>query len=250
MKAIIIDDEPDCVKLLALQLKMYCSQVDVVAECSSSEEGLKAIRAQQPDVVFLDIEMPKMNGFQLLEMVGDLNFAVVFVTAYDKFAVKAFKFSAIDYLLKPTDAKDLQAAVQKVERSRRTDSRQLELLRQQLLSPQNPTKVFPEKIALPHQNSVVFVELKSVLYCEADNNYTLFFLEGGQKYLVSKTLRDIQDTLEERNFLRVSRQHLVNLDRIVKFMKGEGNYLVMSDGFTVPVARSQKEKLMERFGWL
>ena len=132
MKAIIIDDEPDCVRLMTLQLKMYCPQVEVVAECTSSEEGLKAIRNLSADIVFLDIEMPKMNGFQLLEAVGDINFAVVFVTAYDKFAVKAFKFSATDYLLKPTDAKDLQAAIQKVERSRKMDFRQMELLKQYL----------------------------------------------------------------------------------------------------------------------
>ena len=246
MKAIIIDDEPDCVKLLALQLKMYCPQVEVIAECTGSEEGLNAIRSNTPDVVFMDIEMPKMNGFQLLEMVGDLNFAVVFVTVYDKFAVKAFKFSAIDYLLKPTDAKDLIAAVQKVERSRRVDSRQIELLKQHL----SPAKLFPEKIALPHQDGVIFVELKNVLYCEADNNYTWFYVANGQKYLVSKTLRDIQDTLEERNFLRVSRQHLINLDHIAKFMKGEGSYVIMTDGQSITVARSQKEKLVERFGWL
>jgi two-component system LytT family response regulator len=246
MKAIIIDDEPDCVKLLALQLKMYCPQVEVIAECTGSDEGLNAIRTDAPDVVFMDIEMPKMNGFQLLEMVGDLNFAVVFVTAYDKFAVKAFKFSAIDYLLKPTDAKDLIAAVQKVERSRRVDNRQLELLKQHL----SPVRAFPEKIALPHQDGVIFVELKNVLYCEADNNYTWFYLANGQKHLVSKTLRDIQDTLEERNFLRVSRQHLINLDHIAKFMKGEGSYVIMSNGQSITVARSQKEKLVERFGWL
>ncbi|AEI50420.1 LytR/AlgR family response regulator transcription factor [Runella slithyformis] len=246
MKAIIIDDEPDCVKLLALQLKMYCPQVEVIGEYTGSEEGLNAIRGTAPDVVFLDIEMPKMNGFQLLEMVGDLSFAVVFVTAYDKFAVKAFKFSAIDYLLKPTDAKDLIAAVQKVERSRRMDSRQLALLKQHL----SPAKPFPEKIALPHHDGIIFVELKNVLYCEADNNYTWFFLANGQKHLVSKTLRDIQDTLEERNFLRVSRQHLINLDHIAKFMKGEGSYVIMTDGQSITVARSQKEKLVERFGWL
>lgn len=171
MKAIIIDDEPDCVRLMALQLKMYCPQIQVIAECTSSEEGLKAIRNHPVDVVFLDIEMPKMNGFQLLEMVGDIDFAVVFVTAYDKFAVKAFKFSAIDYLLKPTDAKDLQAAVQKVERSRKIDTRQMELLKQYLT---HTPKTFPDKIALPHQDGVVFVELKNILYCEADDNYTRF----------------------------------------------------------------------------
>jgi two-component system, LytTR family, response regulator len=248
MKAIIIDDEPDCVKLMALQLKMYCPQVTIVAECTSSEDGLKAIRSHAVDVVFLDIEMPKMNGFQVLEAVGDLTFAVVFVTAYDKFAVKAFKFSAIDYLLKPTDAKDLQAAVQKVERHRKMDNRQLELLKQQLQV--NQPRPFPDKIALPHQEGVVFVELKNILYCEADDNYTRFFLANGQKHLVSKTLRDIQEILEERNFLRISRQHLINLDHIAKFMKGEGSYVIMTDGTSLNVSRTQKDKLIERFGWL
>ncbi len=247
MKAIIIDDEPDCVKLLALQLKMSCPQVEVVAECTSAEQGIRAIRTCQPDMVFLDIEMPKINGFQLLEAVGDIDFAVVFVTAYDKFAVKAFKYSAVDYLLKPTDTKDLQTAVMRVERSRKVDSRQLELLKQCLAT---NIKTLPEKIALPHQDGVIFVELKQVLYCESDNNYTRFFLANGHKHLVSKTLRDVQETLEERNFLRISRQHVVNLDHITKFVKGDGSYVVMSDGQTITVARSQKEKLVERFGWL
>ena len=249
MRAIIIDDEPDCVRLMTLQLKIYCPQVEVIAECTSSEDGLKAIRSHAADIVFLDIEMPKMNGFQLLEAVGDINFAVVFVTAYDKFAVKAFKFSATDYLLKPTDAKDLQAAIQKVERSRKMDSRQMELLKQ-YLSPTTTTKTFPDKIALPHQDGVVFVELSNILYCEADDNYTRFYLSNGQKHLISKTLRDIQEVLEERNFLRISRQHLINLNQITKFMKGEGSYVVMTDGQSINVARSQKDKLIEKFGWL
>ena len=249
MRAIIIDDEPDCVRLMTLQLKMYCPQVEVIAECTSSEEGLKAIRNHAADIVFLDIEMPNMNGFQLLEAVGDINFAVVFVTAYDKFAVKAFKFSATDYLLKPTDAKDLQAAIQKVERSRKMDSRQMELLKQ-YLSPATTAKTFPDKIALPHQDGVVFVELSNILYCEADDNYTRFYLSNGQKHLISKTLRDIQEVLEERNFLRISRQHLINLNQIAKFMKGEGSYVIMSDGQSINVARSQKDKLIEKFGWL
>lgn len=247
MKAIIIDDEPDCVKLLALQLKMSCPQVEVVAECTSSETGLRAIRQHTPDMVFLDIEMPKMNGFQLLEALGDIDFSVVFVTAYDKFAVKAFKYSAVDYLLKPTDTKDLQTAVMRVERKQKVDSRQLELLKQCLTT---PSKIFPEKIALPYQEGVIFVELKQVLYCESDNNYTRFYLINGQKHLVSKTLLDIQETLEERNFLRISRQYVINLDQITKFVKGDGSYVVMSDGRTITVARSQKNKLIERFGWL
>ena len=248
MKAIIIDDEPDCVSILTLQLQMFCPQVQVVAECTSGEEGLEAIRIHDPQLVFLDIEMPNMNGFQLLESLETINFSVIFVTAYDKFAVKAFRFSAIDYLLKPTDPKDLIISVERAERSFKLHTRQLEMLKQQMIA--GPAQVFPEKIALPYANGVVFVDLKNILYCQADDNYTFFHLVNGQKHLVSKTLRNIQETLPENIFLRVHRQYLVNLDHAAKFTKSEGNYLIMTNGFQVPVARSQKDRLIERFGWL
>ena len=247
IKAIIIDDEPDCVKLLALQLKMYCPQVQVVAECSDSEEGLLQIKTLQPDIVFLDIEMPVMNGFQLLEAIGEIHFHIVFVTAYDKFAVKAFRFSALDYLLKPIDAKDLVSAIERATHKQAPEKQQLNLLKQQL---QSGDKYFPDKIALPFQNGVTFVELNAIIYCEADNNYTKFHLNNNQQYMVSKTLGDIQEILEERNFLRVHRQYLINLNHIKKYVRGEGNYLVMSNNTNIPVARNQKERLVEKFGWL
>ena len=246
LKAIIIDDEPDCVKLLALQLKMYCPQVQVAAECTASSEGILKIKELQPDIVFLDIEMPVMNGFQLLEQVGNINFSLVFVTAYDQFAVKAFRFNALDYLLKPIDGKDLKVAVEKALHQK-LDPQQLRLMKQQL---SNGERFQPDKIALPYQNGVTFAEIKNVLYCEADNNYTRFFIAGGQQYIVSKTLGDIQDVLEERNFLRVHRQYLVNLDHIKKYVRGDGNYLIMSNDESIPVARNKKERLIERFGWL
>jgi two-component system LytT family response regulator len=246
LKAIIIDDEPDCVKLLALQLKMYCPQVQIVAECTSSETGLQSITAWQPDIVFLDIEMPVMNGFQMIEKIGSINFSLVFVTAYDKFAVKAFRFNALDYLLKPIDGKDLQIAVEKALQQRPVPQ-QLQSVKQQLSSGE---RFHPDKIALPYQNGVIFTEIKNVLYCEADNNYTRFFIAGGQHYLVSKTLGDIQEVLEERNFVRVHRQYLVNLDHIKKYVRGEGNYLVMTNEENIPVARNKKEKLVAKFGWL
>ncbi|MCO5949878.1 LytR/AlgR family response regulator transcription factor [Mucilaginibacter flavidus] len=247
LKAIIIDDEPDCVKLLALQLKMYCPQIQVVAECTDSQEGLLKITALLPDLVFLDIEMPVMNGFQLLEKIGQINFSLVFVTAYDQFAVKAFRFSALDYLLKPIDGKDLKTAVEKAEQRKWPDKQQLSLLKQQL---QGGEKAFPDKIALPFQNGVTFVEIKNVIYCESDNNYTRFTMLGGQQHTVAKTLGDIQEVLEERNFLRVHRQYLVNLDHIKKYVRGEGNYLTLSNDKNIPVARNQKERLIEKFGWL
>ncbi|TDE13879.1 LytR/AlgR family response regulator transcription factor [Dyadobacter psychrotolerans] len=245
LRAILIDNEPDCVKLLSLQLKMFCPQIEVVAECSKSEEGLHAIRSQDPDVVFLDIEMPQMNGFELLESVGDLKFALIFVTAYDHFAVKAFRYSAIDYLLKPADTRELQEAVKKIENHKRTFRSQINYAKEQLTS-----TFLPEKIALPYQNGVTFVNLNDILYCEADDNYARFHLANGDKLLASKTLRDVQEILEERHFLRVHRQFIVNLNQIKKLVKGGSNYLIMSSGQSIPVARNQRERLMQRFGWL
>lgn len=245
-KAIIIDDEPDCVRLLSLQLKMSCADVEVVAECCSGEEGLKAIQKFNPQLVFLDIEMPKMNGFQLLESLHEVNFSIIFVTAYDRFAVRAFRFSALDYLLKPVDTRELQKALNKAERLHRPDNRQLDLLRQQI---QNP-EAHANRIALPYQNGLTFVELHDILYCEADNNYTRFIVKGNEKYLVSKTLREVQEVLEGKTFLRIHRQYLINVNHIRKYVKGEGNYIVMIDEKTIPVAKSHKDQLIEKFRWI
>ncbi len=172
LKVIIIDDEPDCVKLLALQLKMYCPHVEIVAECTASNDALAQIKALQPDLIFLDIEMPVMNGFQLLEALGTINFSLVFVTAYDKFAVKAFRFNALDYLLKPIDGKDLKVAVQKAL-LQKPNQQQLQSIKQQLYGGE---KYHPDKIALPYQNGVTFTEIKNIIYCESDNNYTKFHI--------------------------------------------------------------------------
>jgi two-component system, LytTR family, response regulator len=247
MKAIIIDDEPNAVDLLQIRLTQYCPQVQVVAACTSSVKGVEAIRLHKPDVVFLDIEMPQMNGFQVLEAVEDMHFALVFVTAYDKFALKAFKYSAIDYLLKPIEIQELLRAVSRVEKQQHTFKEQIDLLKQQLL---NTHKPLTDKIALPYQNGVTFVSLKDVIYCESDDSYTKFFLNDGQHYLVTKSLKEIQELLEDRGFLRIHRQYLINLDHIKKFYKGEGSYIIMSNNQSIPVSRLHKERLSEQFGWL
>jgi len=221
--------------------------VQVVATCTSSSEGLEKIKELQPGIVFLDIEMPVMNGFQLLEKTGNINFNLIFVTAYDQFAVKAFRFSALDYLLKPIDGKDLKAAVEKALQRNWPQTQQLGHLKQQL---ENAGKTLPDKIALPYQNGVTFTEIKLVIYCESENNYTRIHTTDGNQYMVAKTLGDIQEVLEERNFLRVHRQYLINLDHIKKYVKGEGNYVIMSNNQSIPVARNQKDRLIEKFGWL
>ncbi len=247
MKAIIIDDESDAVELLQIRLGQYCPQVQVIAAHTSSIQGVAAIKELKPDLVFLDIEMPQMNGFQVLEAVENLSFALVFVTAYDKFALKAFKYSAIDYLLKPVESQELIRAVHRAEKQERFVKEQIELLKQQLAQANKPSN---DKIALPYQNGVTFVKLKDIVYCESDDNYTKFFLIDGQHYLITKSLKDIQELLEDRGFLRVHRQYIINLDQIKKFYKGEGSYLLMTNNKSIPISRMHKEKLIEQFGWL
>lgn len=247
LRAILIDDEPNAIGLLTLRLTQHCPQVTVVASCTSSHKGIQAILDHRPDVVFLDIEMPQMNGFQVLEAVAGIAFSLVFVTAYDRFALKAFRYSAVDYLLKPIDTQELIQAVKRVEKNQKTAPEQIDHLRGQLTG---PIKNLPDRIALPYQNGVAFVNLKDILYCESDDNHTKFYLADGQHYLATKSMREIQDLLEERDFLRVHRQYLINLSHIKKFVKGEGNYIVMTNQQSIPVSRTQKDRLMERFGWL
>ena len=244
LKAILIDDEPDCVRLLAHELAAHCPQVQVVGQATRSEDGLRLIQVLQPDVVFLDIEMPRMNGFQLLEKLGPISFSLIFVTAYNEFAVKAFRFSALDYLLKPIDTQDLQEAIRKAELQHRIDDRQIASLRSQL-----HTQQLSDKIAVPYQQGIIFLPVGDIIYCESDSNYTKVIATQNRHYLLTRTLRDVQEVLEERNFLRVHRQYVVNLDHIKLFMKGEGTYLVMTNDVSIPVARNQKENLVQRFGW-
>lgn len=245
LKALLIDDEPDCVRLLARELATHCPQVQVVGQTSSSEEGLRLAQVLQPDLLFLDIEMPRMNGFQLLEQLGEVPFHLVFVTAYNEFAVKAFRFSALDYLLKPIDSAELREAVRKAEQRQPVDGRQVESLRTQLQTGQ-----LADKIAVPYQNGVMFLPVGEVVYCEADSNYTRVVATQGRQFLLTRTLREVQEVLETRNFLRVHRQYLVNLDHLQRYVKGEGTYLVMTDGTSIPVARNQKDRLVQRFGWI
>lgn len=247
LRAVIIDDEPKAVQLLSLRLSQHCPEVEVAAGCTSGAQGIAAITRVQPDLVFLDIEMPNLNGFQILEAVEGFSFALIFVTAYDRFAVRAFRYCAVDYLLKPVDTKELVDAVAKARKSRIANPLQLQHLKQHYLA---PPQQLPERIALPYQNGVAFVEIKEILYCESDDNYTRFYLEKGTQHLVLKPLREIQELLEDRNFIRIHRQYLVNINRIKKLVRGEGNYVVMDDERNIPVARSQKERLMEKFDWM
>jgi two-component system, LytTR family, response regulator len=244
MKAILIDDEPDALEALHLSLMETCPEVAVAGKYNDPVKGLAAIRTVKPDLVFLDIEMPVMNGFQLLESLDDLPFALVFTTAYDRFAVKAFRYSAMDYLLKPVNPDELRAAVDKAAEKHRIEKAQLDLLRQHLHP--NDTRRF-DKIALPGAHGYTFVELQDVMYCESDSSYTRFFLSTGEMYLITKTLGDVEEILAGGDFFRIHKQYLVNMRQIRSYIRGDGGYVVMPNKVNIPVSRIKKEEFTELF---
>jgi len=243
LTAVIVDDEPYCCEVLLTSLEKYCQEVMVVAVCNSGIEAIKAIDEYKPALVFLDVEMPKMNGFEMLELLPVINFDLIFTTSFDQYALKAFRVSAIDYLLKPIDREELQTAVQKVmQRSQKPLAQQLELLLQKV----NHPAVVLNKIAMPTMEGLQMMPVDSIISCTSEGNYTVLLLKNKQRIVVSRTLKDIEEILEDHSFARVHHSHLVNLNEINKYVKGEGGYLIMSDGSTVDVSRSKKELLLKR----
>ncbi len=244
LKTIILDDEPDSIKLLELQLAQHCPQIEIAGTYTSSIKALPAIEKLQPDLIFLDIEMPVMNGFELLEKILHLPFSVIFITAYNEYALKAFRFNAVDYLLKPVDAADLIQAVAKAAQRIKPTSTQLSLMQKQLRGEA------ATRIAIPgQQGGISFIDLNDIVYSEASNNYSKLILADGKQFLISKTLKDVQEVLEEEHFLRVHRQYIINLNHVKHFNRNEG-ILTMDNGDHIPIARNQKERLSERYRWL
>jgi len=242
IKAIIVDDEPYSCEALDALLNRYCPDVKVVGICNSGREALQEIKAQKPQLLFLDIEMPQMNGFELLQEIPDHDFDLIFTTSYDQYAIKAIRFSALDYLLKPIDHDELEAAVHKVSgRHQPPSARQLELLIHRLHFPAAQIN----KVAFPTLEGLQMVTVDSIISCESDSNYTIVFLKDKQKIVVSRTLKDIEELLEDYPFFRIHHSYLVNLNEINKYVKGEGGYVVMSDGSAVDVSRSKKELLLK-----
>ena len=243
LKAIIVDDEPYCCEILAAMLNSDCPEVDIISVNSNAKDSLTAIQKYSPDLVFLDVEMPRMNGFEMLEQLPTINFHLIFTTSYDQYALKAIRFSAIDYLLKPIDREELKKAVQKVkERIQVPIPQQLEILMQKLKQPTAPIN----KIALPTMEGLQMIPVDIIISCESDDNYTILKTKSNKKVLVTRSLKDMEEMLEQHSFIRVHRYYIVNLNEIEKYIKGEGGYLVMSDGTTIDVARNKKEVLLKK----
>ena len=236
-KAVIIDDENRTRELIAKMINSFGIDILAIPAGENVQSGIQAIEELKPDIVFLDIQMPDGTGFDVLKSVKDKNFEVIFITAHEEFAIKAIKFSALDYLLKPIDPEELKAAVEKAIKAvdDKKDESQFEALQNNITPNQK------KRLVLKTQESVYVVELHEIIRCEADRNYTSFFLSSGKKILVSKTLKDYETLLSSHNFLRVQQSHLVNLDYVDRYDKGNGGSVVMKDGSEVPLSPAKRE---------
>src|SRR5689334_1880093 len=243
IRCVLIDDESNSLEMMEWLLKTYCPQVQIEAMCNAASKGIEAIHKFQPDLVFLDIEMPHMNGFDMLEQFDKLFFDVVFCTAYDQFAIKAFKYSALNYLLKPVDPDDLKATVEKLKAKKSApSSEQIQLLFQSL---QNQRSV--DRVALSTGDGLIFVQTKDIMYCQAESNYTNVVMHDNKKVLVAKTLKDIDETLSGRDFFRVHNSYLININHIKKFVRGDGGYILMPDDTQITISRNKREEFFDMF---
>jgi two-component system LytT family response regulator len=243
IRAILVDDEVHCLNSLSIQLSEHCSGVEILAKCMSGKSALEAIAKVNPELVFLDIEMPNMNGFEFLEQCKQISFSVIFTTSYDQYAIKAFRISALDYLLKPIDPEELVAAVQKVEVQK---SRPLtEQFREMIQQIQHLNKGIT-KIGIPTIEGFELIPADKIVYCEASNNYTFVYLKDRTKIVACRGLKEMEEQLQDfKSFLRVHNSYLVNLNEVNRYIRGDGGYLVLTDGTSVNVSRGRKDALMK-----
>lgn len=246
IKAIIVDDEQHCLRALQNDLKMFCPGVTVMDACESAKEGLLCIKRVHPDLVFLDIEMPWMNGFEMLELLDkELDFQIIFTTAYDQFALKAFKVSAVDYLLKPVDSDDLVKAIEKVKKSlhEKGDSGNISNLLQNAKAPAGG-----QKIAIPNREGYEFIPVDKIAYCKASGAYSEIVLTDNKTIVLSKSLGETEGLLPKDLFERIHHSVLVNIQHINQYKKTTGSYIVMNNGDELNVSKSKKDGLLARLG--
>ena len=239
IQAIIIDDVQQARETLKTDLETYCPDVAVIGEADGVVNGAKLLRESQPEVVFLDIQMQDGSGFDLLEILGEIPFAVIFTTASDAYAIKAFRFSAIDYLLKPIDPDDLTKAVEKARVAQTSQQTRVDTLLDNVREKKHT------RLALNTMEKIHVVRIDEIIRCESSANYTIFYFQGGRQLLVTKTLKEFDSMLSEHEFIRVHQSHLINSQFIQEFVKIDGGYIVMTDGAEVPVSSRKRSTVMQ-----
>jgi two-component system LytT family response regulator len=244
--AIIIDDENKGRQVLRQKLQSYCPEVTILAEAKDGIEALTFIEKHHPQLIFLDIEMPKMNGFEMLNAIKEKNFHIIFTTAYDQYAIKAFKYAAFDYLLKPVDIEELKTAVARIDKSEAMQTKkQIELLLQNI---QHPKKQL-NKLAVPTLEGLFFFDINDIIQLEANRNYTSIYFTNKSTILASKTLKDFEELLPSDIFFRTHHSHLINLNYIKRYIKGDGGQIELQNGVYVEVSRRKKEEFLKAIGY-
>ena len=244
MKAIIVDDEPANVKNLTVLLDKYCPQVEILGAATNNHDALSLFESDRPDLIFLDIQLDNDTGFNLLKLLPKKDFEVIFVTAYDNYGIQAIKFAALDYILKPIDIDELVSAVNKAEIKLREKHQTMQL--DFLVNHIKRDHAVPLKIALPQQKEIIYVLVNHIVRCEADGTYTFFYLQNGEKILVSKVLKEYAELLENNGFIRTHQSHLVNLSFVKSWLKEDGGMLLLETGERIPVSRPHKDKVRSK----
>ena len=244
LKAIIIDDEQHCVDRISKLLDKHNNNIDLVGICTTVDEAKTTIESELPDVIFLDVHLHEKTGFDLLKQLSNIDFEIIFTTAYDTYAVDAFKFSALDYLLKPIDEDDFYLTIEKIKKkaSLKGVSKKVEVLIHNL----EGKNQFLRKIAVSTSEGLTFVEVGNIIRCQSDINYTHLFLKGNSKITVTKTLKHFENLLEQYNFFRIHNSHLINLFFVEKYIKGKGGYVLMSDETHIEVAVRRKDAFLKK----
>ncbi|MCP4441085.1 MAG: response regulator transcription factor [Aureispira sp.] len=243
IRAVLVEDETHTRNVLRKMLHNFCEGVEVVGEAANIEEAVKVINTQNPELVFLDIEMPKANGFELFKHFENPTFEVIFATAYSQYAIKAIRMAALDYLVKPIDFQDLQESLERYKSKRSNFPN----LKDQYAIVQNSLQQPLDKIILPDQNGYQIVKLEDIIRLQAENSYTMFILKNAPKILVSKGLGEYEEILPNKNFIRVHRSHLVNMDYITRLQRTRQLSLIMEDGYTVNVSQNKKQPFLQSF---
>jgi two-component system LytT family response regulator len=243
IKAIVIDDEELGRNVLKNIIQKYCPEVSIVGEASNIKEAKKVIAEVSPELIFLDIEMPGGSGFELLEQLQNEEFSIIFTTAYNQYAVRAFRYSAVDYLLKPIDIEELRAAIKKVVIDKKSTQSALQHLSD---SHNNHGVSKSNKVALPTQEGLVFIDINDIIRCEADGKYTYCFVHDRKKLCSTRSLKDFEEQLTQFGFCRIHHAHLVNLNHIKNYVKGDGGQVTMTNDDTITVSKRKKEEFLNR----
>ena len=246
LTAIIIDDEASSRNSLKQKLTRHCHDISIIGECENGEAGIKMLAEKNPDILFLDVEMPRMNGFTMLKQLAYRNFEIIFITAYNHYAIEAIKYSALDYLIKPIEIEELKTAVEKavLKRKKNDGNERLELLIENLMTEKKEL----HRIAIPSMEGLQFVEAGQIIYLEANSNYTCFYLTNNTKITVAKTLKDFEEFLPASIFIRIHHSYIINKNLVKKYIKGDGGQVIMTNDAVLDVARRKKDEFIKAMG--